>query len=964
MKSYHFVSHSSADGEEFASDLGDYLMADKPPIDTWIDHRESLSGAGDWDHPIRQAIQKCESLIFVMTRDSVTDNSGCKKELALARQFKKPILPLRFHPETTLPYKIQDKHCIDFTESFKKGLANLRLGLKKLKSPEGKLQDMQYRLERAEHDLRRSDDPIQQARIKGEISYLKEQIREQEHIVDDPERAKADIGKSISAGMDGERRPKRPVTGESKTKFINPPPGVAPTYFQNRYYETQLLGQFLENDVEGLFTVVGRAGIGKTAMVCRLLKYLQAGHLPPKENAQDSHNAFHVDGIVYLSESGSKKLSFPNIFNDLCRLLPDETAKELENVYRDTGLGTSQKMTRLLRAFPRGRYILLLDNFEDKIDIQTLNINDEEINDALNTVLTSEHHGLKIVITTRIAPKELALVEPSKQRRMDLDQGLESPYAENILKKMDTDGNLGLNNAPVELLDKARRRTSGYPRALEALFAILSADRDTTLDEILSDAKSLLPEHVVEKMVGEAYSRLDPDARMVMQALAVYGRPVPGVAVNYMLQPFLAGADGTRILNRLYNMHFIRKEEMKYFLHPVDRAHALSMIPEANPAEGCQPGQSADEVTGSLSVYSLDTLLQRGAQYFKEIRLPREQWKTLEDLAPLLAEFELRCQLQDFETALEVLTKIDFHYLMLWGHSCMVLGYHLRLKGRLINNDLISVNLRMLGLCYDDLGDYKQAIEHLQQDLEISRDIGYRQGEAGALGNLGNCYDSLGDYRQAIEHHQQHLEISRDIGYRQGEAIAFGNLGNCYYSLGDYRQAIEHHQQLLEISRDIGCRPIEANGLGNLGCSFLFNGNLKLAQTALKESISIHEEIRSPNIVEFTVLLGIVYFKSGHYMEAKRYLETAIQKSVLFLEQNDIPEILDLKANAICGLALCNNDKTYVDQAKNTFAKARAITKAKGQIDSVLKLFDFITESDDNAVLTGLRSIAAGTSSQ
>ena len=38
----------------------------------------------------------------------------------------------------------------------------------------------------------------------------------------------------------------------------------------------------------------------------------------------------------------------------------------------------------------------------------------------------------------------------------------------------------------------------GYPRALEALFAILSADRETSLQEILDDTEKLLPEFVVE----------------------------------------------------------------------------------------------------------------------------------------------------------------------------------------------------------------------------------------------------------------------------------------------------------------------------------------------------------------------------------------------------------------------------------------------------------------------------------
>jgi len=91
---------------------------------------------------------------------------------------------------------------------------------------------------------------------------------------------------------------------------------------------------------------------------------------------------------------------------------------------------------------------------------------------------------------------------------------------------MDVDGKVGLQTASDDLLAEARVRTRGYPRALEALFAILSADRDTTLPEILDNAAQRLPENVVRDLVGEAFDRLDLTAQKVIQALAIYARPV------------------------------------------------------------------------------------------------------------------------------------------------------------------------------------------------------------------------------------------------------------------------------------------------------------------------------------------------------------------------------------------------------------------------------------------------------
>src|SRR5262249_34847695 len=143
------------------------------------------------------------------------------------------------------------------------------------------------------------------------------------------------------------------------------------------------------------------------------------------------------------------------------------------------------------------------------------------------------------------------------------------------------------------------------------------ADRATTLPELLADTHKLLPEHVVEVLVGEAYSRLDRTAQTVMQALAIYARPVTPAAVDYVLQPHLPGVNSAPVLNRLVNMHFVRKEEGRYFLHPVDRAYAFDRV---------SVGAVADrEAEGPP--YTQYALLDRAADYFSQTRLPGEQWK-------------------------------------------------------------------------------------------------------------------------------------------------------------------------------------------------------------------------------------------------------------------------------------------------------------------------------------------------
>jgi len=471
MSNYNFISYSSVDAQEFAFELYDSLLAGPPSIPVWLDNRKIKPGQ-DWDEQIDEAIRTCDSLIFLMTPDSVEPKSVCKLEWTRALKYKKAIVPILLQPEVEMPFRLGSRQWIDFTGDFDTGLAKLRKHLRWLSSPEGVLQSMKDRLEDAQRDHRRTEGQDQQIRIEKEMTLLKNQIDDQQRIIDDPEGAAIRVEESITRGIQRERQPEKPIGGVARTKFINPPPAIAPTYFQDRHVETNLISDFLKNDAQRLMTIVGRAGIGKTAMVCRLLKSLEGGLLP------DNGEEMSIDGIIYLSETGTRKVTVPNLYADLSSLLPDDIAKRLDEVYRDPKNSTESKMQALMEAFPSGKVILLLDNFENLIDSLTYNLTNTEMNEALKAILDLPPHGVKVIITTRVAPLDVAFIHPQRQVRLDLEKGLESPYAENILRGMDADGIVGLKDAPDDLLNEVRERTLGNPQALEALFAILS-DRDT-----------------------------------------------------------------------------------------------------------------------------------------------------------------------------------------------------------------------------------------------------------------------------------------------------------------------------------------------------------------------------------------------------------------------------------------------------------------------------------------------------
>ncbi len=908
-----FISYSTHDGLDFTRKLRDELEGGDPPHAVWYD-KADLTPSYEWDSQIVDAIKSSKCVLFLISEDSTKPASNCKTELTFALRYKKPIIPLLIQKKAEQPFLLGTREWIDFAEGFDAGLAKLRKFLRELNEPIGILRELQYLLGDAEHELRRAKGN-EEKRIRADVDELKKQIEVHQKIVKNPKAAQEQTQKNIEAGLERERRPEKETKAkDTSTKFINPPPGIAPNYFQDRLIETKQIVDFLNDDAQRLMTVVGRGGVGKTVMVCRLLKGLEGGELP------DGLGKMRVEGIVYLSESGSHRVNFANLFYDLCKLLPSDAAQELDAVYKNPQSSTESKMRALLEKFGGGRVVALLDNFEPLVDTETFAIRDAELDEALRAFLNGTHTAVNIVITTRVAPRALNLIQPGRQRVLTLDEGLESPYAENILREMDSDGRLGLKSAGAEALNRARIKTRGFPRALEALFAILASDRYTTLEELLAMP---LPENVVEALVGEAFNRLDTNAQKVMQALAVYNRPVTPAAVDYLLAPHLPAMDSAPILQRLANMHFARKESGRFYLHPVDREFAFGLIPQENrdwrieisDSDESQETDFQSPITNYQSPFTQHDLTLRAADYFAAARKPRAEWKKLEDLSAQLAEFDLRCTAGDYDTAADVLTDIDFDYLLLWGHYRLMIDLHEKLQGRIFDKTLARGSAGNLGHAYMVIGKIQIAIKYYEQVLESAYQDKDKYQESGALGSLGSAYAALGNVHKGIEFLEQALVLRREIRDREGEEGILGNLGNRYAALGNTRKAIEYYEQALAISREIGDQRDEENGLICLGNSYSNLGEYNKSINFYQQALTIIEEIGDRKNKAYVVsALGSIYIDLDK-------IEFAIKNFRKAIEVSDDILLPILQNESRCGLA-----QVYLFQ--NDLVNARAIIEA------------------------------------
>lgn len=113
------------------------------------------------------------------------------------------------------------------------------------------------------------------------------------------------------------------------------------------------------------------------------------------------------------------------------------------------------------------------------------------------------------------------------------------------------------------------------------------------------------------------------------------------------------------------------------------------------------------------------------------------------------------------------------------------------------------------GLCfkYADNGRHLlQMRQHPRDNISwweaALKDAPDRRGEGIAHGNLGIAHKNIGDFKMAIVHHEQQLSIAREIRNRRSEGRAHGGLGLAYYWLEEYDKALSHQIRYLEIARE------------------------------------------------------------------------------------------------------------------------------------------------------------------
>ena len=148
-----------------------------------------------------------------------------------------------------------------------------------------------------------------------------------------------------------------------------------------------------------------------------------------------------------------------------------------------------------------------------------------------------------------------------------------------------------------------------------------------------------------------------------------------------------------------------------------------------------------------------------------------------------------------------------------------------------------------LGNAYYIHGDLQKAIDYYELYLEINREVRDMKEEGKFFNFLGIAYQNLGDFRKALEYHERDLKISKEVGDRAGEGKAYCNLGNAHHGLGEFQKAKGYYEKQWKIATELEDRTGEGKAYGNLGNAYYSLGNFHKAIECNKRDLKIAREV-------------------------------------------------------------------------------------------------------------------------
>jgi tetratricopeptide (TPR) repeat protein len=232
--------------------------------------------------------------------------------------------------------------------------------------------------------------------------------------------------------------------------------------------------------------------------------------------------------------------------------------------------------------------------------------------------------------------------------------------------------------------------------------------------------------------------------------------------------------------------------------------------------------------------------------------------------------------------------------------------------------------LNAMGVAYQRLGEYPQAVARYGEAAQIRAKIGDARGTAVSRKNRAGIHVAMGQFAEAEKDLAAARDVYTSIGDRRGLADVWNDFGSLHEGRGAYAQARAAYREALRLRRDLGDDQKLAQSYDNVGYVFFLEGEYENARVYWQQALDLHTRTgdRAGRVLT-TQNMGFLHTAQGRWSDAAR----------AFLDALQVAREIDFK-NAVAvsqgSLGLLQQYEGRHAAALSAFSEALSIVKELG----------------------------------
>jgi eukaryotic-like serine/threonine-protein kinase len=185
------------------------------------------------------------------------------------------------------------------------------------------------------------------------------------------------------------------------------------------------------------------------------------------------------------------------------------------------------------------------------------------------------------------------------------------------------------------------------------------------------------------------------------------------------------------------------------------------------------------------------------------------------------------------------------------------------------NDEQKALVLQAMGIAYDVLNKYDEALRNVQQSLEINTRLGNKSALANNYQEIGDVQTSMGKPQLGLAAYNEALKLRQEIGAKKDAANTLISIGGLYEDNGDYDKALALYKESLQTQRDMGDVGLQAACLHDIGNVYLAKGQNEDALAYYQQAFQLTQKLNDPaETARLLHDLGEAYTKTGQYDQA------------------------------------------------------------------------------------------------